>query len=237
MFVFCICGIASTEVWAQVAKDFSDPVNEPRPLSTLAERTSDSSQQKGDMGFALRLLLIAHVTVLMLGLGGMAVTWLIAISSCFLDHWRKSRPKGSSSSTQLRILFPSAILYAVGIILGAIWAQANWGRLWSWDPRETFALFTLAFAVLWMKTIDKPNQSLPDNRRFSANSASIATIALGAIVLMLVLGSRYAAALHSYGLPELTLPNIVFGLFAGCLVVIWTSFALCTRFSRRIPGA
>lgn len=237
LFVFCICGIASTEGWAQVAKDFSDPLNEPQPLSTLAETTSSSAQQTGDMGFALRLVLIAHVTLLMLGLAGMAVTWLIAIFNCFLDHWRKSRPKGSSSSTPQQILFSSALLYALGIILGAIWAQATWGRLWSWDPRETFGLFTLAFAVLWMKTIDTPVHSEPDNWRFSAMSASIATIALGAIVLMCVLGNRYAAALHSYGLPASTLPNLVFGLFAGCLAAIWISFALCSRFSRRISEA
>lgn len=237
LFVFCICGIASTEGWAQVAKDFSDPLNEPQPLSTLAETTSNSVQQTGDMGFALRIVLIAHVTLLTLGLAGMAVTWLIAIFSCFLDHWRKLRPKGNSSSTQQKILFSSALLYAVGIILGAIWAQATWGRLWSWDPRETFGLFTLAFAVLWMRTIDTPVHSEPDTWRFSAISASIATIALGAIVLMFVLGNRYAAALHSYGLPALTLPNLVFGLFAGCLALIWISFALCSRFIRRISEA
>ena len=88
MFIFCMCGIASTEGWAQVAKDFSDPLNEPQPLSTLADTTSNSVQQTGDMGFALRLVLIAHVTLLLLGLAGMAITWLIAIFSCFLDHWR-----------------------------------------------------------------------------------------------------------------------------------------------------
>ena len=237
LFVFCMCGIASTEGWAQVAKDFSDPLNEPQPMSTLVETTSSSAQQTGDMGFALRVVLIAHVTLLMLGLAGMAVTWLISILSCFLDHWRNSRPKGNSSSTQQQILFSSALLYAAGIILGAIWAQATWGRLWSWDPRETFGLFTLAIAFLWMRTIDTPVHSEPDNWRFSAMSASIATIALGAIILMSVLGTRYAAALQSYGLPALTLPNLVFGLFAGCLAVIWISFALCSRFRQRISEA
>ncbi len=237
LFVFCLCGIASTEGWAQVAKNFADPVNEPRPLSELAEGTSDSSHQARDMGFGLRLLLIAHISVLMLGLGGMVVTWLIAVSGCFLDHWRKSRSGGASTSTPLKILFSSAILYTVGIILGAIWAQATWGRFWSWDPRETFGLFTLAFAVLWMKTLDKPVRSEPESCRFSAVSASIATIALGAIVLMHVLGNRYAAALHSYGVPALSLPNVVFGLFAGCLVTIWISCALCTRISRKTCAA
>jgi len=27
--------------------------------------------------------------------------------------------------------------------LGALWAQSAWGRFWSWDPKETWALVTL----------------------------------------------------------------------------------------------
>lgn len=237
MFTFCMCGIASTEGWAQVAKDFSDPLNEPQPLSILADTTSNSLQQTGDIGFALRLVLIAHVTLLLFGLVGMAITWVIAIISFFLGHWPKSRSQHNSTSTQQRILFSSALLYAAGIVLGAIWAQATWGRLWGWDPRETFGLFTLAFAVLWMRAINTSAHSEPEEWRFSAMSASIATIALGAIVLMFVLGNRYAATLHSYGPPALTLPNLVFGLFASCLATIWISFALCSRFSRRMSEA
>ncbi len=30
-------------------------------------------------------------------------------------------------------------LYTVGVIAGAIWAEAAWGRYWGWDPKETWA--------------------------------------------------------------------------------------------------
>jgi cytochrome c-type biogenesis protein CcsB len=30
----------------------------------------------------------------------------------------------------------------LGILSGAIWAQAAWGRYWGWDPKETWALVT-----------------------------------------------------------------------------------------------
>ncbi|WP_226360840.1 c-type cytochrome biogenesis protein CcsB [Pseudonocardia sp. ICBG1142] len=30
-------------------------------------------------------------------------------------------------------------IYTVGLILGAIWAEAAWGRYWGWDPKETVA--------------------------------------------------------------------------------------------------
>lgn len=28
-------------------------------------------------------------------------------------------------------------LYTIGIICGAVWAEAAWGRFWGWDPKET----------------------------------------------------------------------------------------------------
>ena len=30
-------------------------------------------------------------------------------------------------------------IYTFGIIAGAIWAEAAWGRYWGWDPKETWA--------------------------------------------------------------------------------------------------
>lgn len=28
-------------------------------------------------------------------------------------------------------------LFGAGVVLGAIWAEAAWGRFWGWDPKET----------------------------------------------------------------------------------------------------
>ncbi|WP_018297833.1 c-type cytochrome biogenesis protein CcsB [Corynebacterium lubricantis] len=33
-------------------------------------------------------------------------------------------------------------LLGIGILLGAIWAEAAWGRPWGWDPKETVSLIT-----------------------------------------------------------------------------------------------
>lgn len=33
-------------------------------------------------------------------------------------------------------------LLTAGILTGAIWANACWGRYWSWDPKETWSLVT-----------------------------------------------------------------------------------------------
>ena len=46
----------------------------------------------------------------------------------------------------IAIAFP---VWTVGpLILGAIWAEASWGRYWGWDPKEVWALVTwLAYAA------------------------------------------------------------------------------------------
>lgn len=43
----------------------------------------------------------------------------------------------------LLLLYPAVTLLAIGIIIGAIWANISWGNYWSWDPKEVWALITL----------------------------------------------------------------------------------------------
>ncbi len=35
------------------------------------------------------------------------------------------------------------LLLAIGVVLGAFWANYSWGRFWDWDPKETWALVAL----------------------------------------------------------------------------------------------
>jgi len=44
----------------------------------------------------------------------------------------------------------------IGIIAGGVWANEAWGSYWSWDPKETWALFTwLVFATYLHSRITK----------------------------------------------------------------------------------
>ena len=43
----------------------------------------------------------------------------------------------------LMLLYPAVLLLALGIIIGAAWANISWGNYWSWDPKEVWALITL----------------------------------------------------------------------------------------------
>ena len=76
------------------------------------------------------------------------------------------KPKKTARLEQLKsistaMLYPAVALLAMGIFIGAVWANVSWGNYWSWDPKEVWALITLLIYAaplhgkLW-KTFDKP---------------------------------------------------------------------------------
>ena len=73
------------------------------------------------------------------------------------DKVRMERLKGLSTA----MLYPAVALLAIGIFIGAIWANVSWGNYWSWDPKEVWALITLLIYAaplhekLW-KSFQKP---------------------------------------------------------------------------------
>lgn len=46
-------------------------------------------------------------------------------------------------SVSMAMLYPAVALLAIGIFVGAVWANISWGNYWSWDPKEVWALITL----------------------------------------------------------------------------------------------
>ena len=104
------------------------------------------------------------------------------------------------------------VMLAAGIMLGAVWANASWGRYWGWDPKETWALITL----LWFLALL--------HGRF-AGWLKGAGMALGAIagfflLLMTYYGvSFYLVGLHSYaGGNAKPVPPLLIAYFAAEMV-------------------
>ena len=52
----------------------------------------------------------------------------------------------------------NTILLALGIILGAVWANISWGNYWSWDPKEVWALITFIVYLHPLVTAPKPGR-------------------------------------------------------------------------------
>ena len=103
--------------------------------------------------FSIHIATIVTAYALLLGI---MVVGIIAILKP-KDTARLERLKSLSTS----MLYPAVALLAMGIFIGAVWANVSWGNYWSWDPKEVWALITLLIYAtplhgkLW-KTFDKP---------------------------------------------------------------------------------
>lgn len=88
-------------------------------------------------------LLGVHVALVMAAYLLLAVTFLMGWVGCLCPRVRTA----SMQFSQL-LLLPAFCCLGTGILVGAYWANQSWGRYWSWDPKETWALITfLVYAV------------------------------------------------------------------------------------------
>ena len=83
-------------------------------------------------------LLTLHVTVIMI-----AYALFLFVMICSVAALIKPSLRERMVRTNLLMLYPAEALLAVGIMIGALWANISWGNYWSWDPKEVWALITL----------------------------------------------------------------------------------------------
>lgn len=96
-------------------------------------------------------LLSSHVMVIMISYTLFAFMMLDGIAAVILYfRGRKSPQKeiyegriGYLMTVSNIMLYPAVFLLAVGIFIGAVWANVSWGRYWGWDPKEVWALITM----------------------------------------------------------------------------------------------
>jgi len=82
-------------------------------------------------------------------------------------------------------------LLALVLVLGSIWAYRAWGTYWSWDPKETSALFTWLIYAVYLHT--RTLRGWRGNR-----SAVILLVGFGAVVFTYY-GNYFFGGLHAYG--------------------------------------
>ena len=85
--------------------------------------------------FSFHISTIVTAYALLLGIMVVSIIALIKPK----DKTRMERLK----SLSIAMLYPAVALLAIGIFIGAIWANVSWGNYWSWDPKEVWALITL----------------------------------------------------------------------------------------------
>lgn len=139
-------------------------------------------------------LLSAHVACIMLAytlLSFISLNSTMAILLRCLNRNTKTAIEHLSDASRT-ILYPALFLLAVGIFIGAIWANVSWGSYWSWDPKETWALITLMVYAAGVHTHSIPRLSQP-------MPFHIYMLAAFACVLITYFGVNYLlGGMHSY---------------------------------------
>ena len=88
-------------------------------------------------------LLSVHVMVIMFSYAMFGLTALIGLQGLIAHHRKQEEKEQQLAALSQFLLYPAVALIAIGIFIGAIWANVSWGRYWSWDSKETWALITM----------------------------------------------------------------------------------------------
>ena len=138
------------------------------------------------------LWLTIHVLTIVASYGALALATVLAHLYAARYLMRAPASAMQQLDTYLyRAIQVGVVLLAGGIMLGAVWANASWGRYWGWDPKETWALITLLWFLAalhgrfagWLRGV----------------GVALCTIAGFLLLLMTYYGvSFYLVGLHSY---------------------------------------
>ncbi len=82
-------------------------------------------------------------------------------------------------------------IYTAGVIFGAIWAEAAWGRYWGWDPKETWAFIAWVIYATYLHA--RATAGWKGNRAAFINLLGFAAMTFNFFVVNIVI-----SGLHSY---------------------------------------
>jgi cytochrome c-type biogenesis protein CcsB len=140
-----------------------------------------------------RPLMTLHVSSAILSYATFAVSFAAAV--LFLIQMRRNFSWLPSADMlddigyrAVTVGFP---LLALVLILGSIWAHEAWGSYWSWDPKETAALFTWLVYGVYLHT-----RTLRGWR--GSRSAVVLLIGFAAVVFTYY-GNYFFGGMHAYG--------------------------------------
>ncbi len=149
--------------------------------------------------------LVIHVSVIATASGVLLVSGVASL----LFLLRRRFPEGSEGAgavgqvaarlpgaqTLDRVAYRTAIfafpLFTVGVILGAIWAEAAWGRFWGWDPKEVTAFITWVVYAAYLHA--RATAGWRNTR-----AAWINVVGTGVVLFNLFFINIVVSGLHSY---------------------------------------
>lgn len=144
--------------------------------------------QLGDVSHLMPALkspwLTSHVLTAVFAYGAFAVAAGIAA----IQLWKRS---SNADHWINRIVAVGFVFLTITIVLGAIWAEQAWGRYWSWDPKETWALVTWIIYALYFH--------LRRQKSWQGRKANMLVVGGFVLVLFTFFGVNFIlSGLHSY---------------------------------------
>ncbi|MFD0000354.1 c-type cytochrome biogenesis protein CcsB [Nocardia sp. NPDC127526] len=146
-----------------------------------------------------------HVTIVSVGSG----VFLVSGVASMLFLYRLRQPAGSESANFLgnlarrlpdaqtldRLAYRTTIigfpLFGAGVILGAIWAEAAWGRFWGWDPKETVSFIAWVLYAAYLHA--RATSGWRDTKAAWINIAGFVAMLFNLFIINIVV-----SGLHSY---------------------------------------
>ncbi|HZR20254.1 MAG TPA: cytochrome c biogenesis protein CcsA [Verrucomicrobiae bacterium] len=144
------------------------------------------------------LLLMAHTFTVTLGytltllIGGLGICF---VSQRCVEDFSTSR---LHSIARVSLVLGSVALFltTVGVLLGVVWTEIEWGRYWSWDSKEIGGLSVVVWLVCYLVA----------HRLFKSSERGVLTVSmLGNIVVSLAWFGPQVNGLHQYGTPNTSL--------------------------------
>ena len=103
---------------------------------------------------------------------------------------RLPEPGGLDKSAYRIVAFAFPI-YTFGVICGAIWAEAAWGRYWGWDPKETWAFIAWVIYAAYLHARATAGWK-------GRNAAYINLLGFAAMTFNFFVINIFISGLHSY---------------------------------------
>lgn len=138
-------------------------------------------------------LMTAHVSMAILSYATFAVSFAAAVLYLIASRRRVSWLPSAEMLDDIgyRAVTLGFPMLALVLILGSVWAYRAWGSYWSWDPKETAALFTWLVYGVYLHT-----RTLRGWR--GKRSAIILLIGFAAVIFTYY-GNYFFGGMHAYG--------------------------------------
>jgi cytochrome c-type biogenesis protein CcsB len=140
-------------------------------------------------------LLAIHVAAMVVAYGALSVSFGAAVLYLAQGGKLNRFPRLPDAETLDDIAYRSVMLgfpvLAIGIALGAYWANSAWGRYWGWDPKETSALVTWLIYGIYLHMRGLRNWS-------GTRSAAVLVVGFGAVMFTYFAVNLWVSGLHSY---------------------------------------